>query len=78
MLTDLNDADGVLVPALLSEMLERLNVDRERAQKHRGLAGASRRCLRCPKVLLCGNWLETRLRRRPLRRSARTPDSCGA
>jgi hypothetical protein len=38
-----SDGRGVILPALLSQMLERLGVDAEGARANRGFAGASRR-----------------------------------
>ena len=59
MIRELDDANGIIMPALLSEMLERLGIDPEGAQTDSGFARASRRCLRCPKTQLCGHWVET-------------------
>lgn len=71
MIMDANDVEGVIVPALLVEMLERLGLDREGAQASRGFAGASRRCLRCPKTQFAAIGLKRPRPRRPPRYSVR-------
>ena len=57
MTTDEDDG-GPIIPALLSKMLDRLGITGEEVRMNRSFAAASRRCLKCPKMQVCGHWLE--------------------